>query len=327
VHGFNAKPLLCQLFPMQLVPIGDRALVTLRRFCPAAAADDGSPVEDQIATVEAMVRDTELAPKPTIPPGIVPGHRRPWRDFLRVTDALGRIMVDERFPLVRRIVHGLEFCKLLGRSRLTQFEGARFAEFLSLLERSVVQEATAWFRSREPATGMPHRFFRQAAMEYLRLHPLLVPDHSWRERLRLVAAAIAFGRGVGNVPRFGMPFPPSMFADLDRPLGHLDSEVLKPLNRFFETDALSLRYAILAHPGWALTESFRSLALAYCVSMWTLRLACGENSPTRDDVIRIVMMLDRAQGYAMLGGRRHRMRVQFVSRSDQLIRLAVWYAR
>jgi lysine-N-methylase len=39
--GESAKPLVCRLFPFQLVPLEDFAYVTLRQYCPSAAAERG----------------------------------------------------------------------------------------------------------------------------------------------------------------------------------------------------------------------------------------------------------------------------------------------
>src|SRR5687767_75390 len=39
--GEGAKPLLCRLFPLQVVPRDGVAYLTLRRACPSAAADKG----------------------------------------------------------------------------------------------------------------------------------------------------------------------------------------------------------------------------------------------------------------------------------------------
>ena len=42
--GFDAKPLICRTFPLQIVPREGVAYVTIRRACPSAAADRKSVV-------------------------------------------------------------------------------------------------------------------------------------------------------------------------------------------------------------------------------------------------------------------------------------------
>lgn len=159
------------------------------------------------------------------------------------------------------------------------------------------------------------------------MHPKLVTDESWSERLRLFRRAMAFGRGKGRVPQMHDCFAETTFEDLERPLGHLAVEVLRPLNTYFEVAAASKHYALLGRRSWSLVESFRALAMAYPVAMWILRLVCGERSPALEDVIEVVVAIDRGQGYAPLVGRRHRAQINTLARLGELPRLVVWYAR
>ena len=51
--GFEAKPLICRTFPLQIVPRENVAYVTIRRACPSAAADQGRPVSEQLDEARA----------------------------------------------------------------------------------------------------------------------------------------------------------------------------------------------------------------------------------------------------------------------------------
>ena len=58
------------------------------------------------------------------------------------------------------------------------------------------------------------------------------------------------------------------------------------------------------------------------MALWLLRLVIGDREPTIDDMIDIVVRLDRAQGTAAVD------RVgSLLSSSDQLERLVAWYGR
>src|SRR5262245_58838153 len=59
--GADAKPLVCRMFPMQIVPRESVAYLTLRRACPSAAADQGRPVGEQMEMARALVREGQLA--------------------------------------------------------------------------------------------------------------------------------------------------------------------------------------------------------------------------------------------------------------------------
>ena len=183
------------------------------------------------------------------------------------------------------------------------------------------------FNKRAGPNRQAGKLFRQTILEYLRLHPDFAGEYSWRERWRLISAAFRFGRGMGAIPRFRLPFPPASFESQERSLGPLAETVLKPFNSYFETAVVSWRYAMLKRSGWSMVEGFWDLALSYCVGMWVLRLACTGQEANVEDVIRVVMMLDRGQTHASLAGYRHRLRVRALACNDQLARLAVWYAR
>ena len=142
----------------------------------------------------------------------------------------------------------------------------------------------------------------------------------------MIAAAIAFARGTGEVPRFRLPFPPATFQSLERPLGASGEAVVKPFEDFVETAVASLSYATRGRPGWALVESFQSLALSCAVALWLLRLACPDRPPGADDAVRTVVTIDRGLQYPPLLGRRHRLRVRGLAWNDALARLIVWYA-
>ncbi len=325
--GLAAKPLVCQMFPFQLVPLDDHACLTLRRFCPSAAAEQGRPVEEYVDDARRMAEQGGLAAAPGDPPPVARRQPRDWQPTLRVADGLERILRDERYPLVRRIVHGLLFCDQLEHCRLQNLSADQSAELLTMLENAAIEEAGGLFRQRRPprrATGM---LFRQTALEYLRLHPKFEIESSWRERLRLVRAALIFARGRGPLPAMHPCFPPTTFEALERPLGPLDAAVLRPLTALFEARAASKYYAMPGRPGWSLVESFRALALGYPLALWLLRLGCGGRPPRVEDMIDVVGALDRGQSYPLLAGRRHRRRVRSLTRRRGLARLVIWYAQ
>jgi lysine-N-methylase len=325
--GYDAKPHVCRMAPLQLIPLENVAYVTLRRYCPSAAADKGRALKDQIDDLRALLKQSGDEPAPAPPPPIRRRLRRNWKDARALNDSLSRLTLDARYPLVRRLVHGVELCNMLAECKSRACQGERLVELLSILENSAVQQASALFAERMPPGRQGGKLFRQSLLEYLRLHPDFVGQCTWQERWRLVSAAFKFSRGKGKVPAFRLPFPAAAFESQERPLGHLGETVLKPLNAYFETAVASWRYAMMKRQGWSMIESFWALALSYSVAMWVLRMACGERQPEARDVIGVVMMLDRGQTHAALAGYRHRLRTRALSHNNQLARLAAWYAR
>ena len=109
-------------------------------------------------------------------------------------------------------------------------------------------------------------------------------------------------------------------------MGPLSEAVLRPLTSFFDANAASTYYAVSARPGWSVVESFRALALTHPLAMWMLRLVCTGREPQPEDMIDIVVAIDRAQSYALLAGHRHRNRIRSLARHGELARLVAWYA-
>ncbi len=275
LFGLEAKPLICQMAPLQIVPLDQFAYLTVRRYCRSAVRDHGRALAEQCVEHRDLAERHGEGAQSAAPPPIRRGVRRTWKETLLVTDAVTRLVLDARYPLVRRLVHGLEYCQLLDHCQFERLDGAQLAELAVMLEQGAVEQSGDWFQRRLEPSRQAVKLFHQTALEHLRLHPQFVPESTWSERWRLIRAAIAFARAKGPVPLFRLPFPPSTFESLERGLGHLDPAVLKPINTYFETITASLRYAVLGRPSWSVIESFRALALSYAVGMWILRLACG----------------------------------------------------
>lgn len=325
--GFSSKPLVCRMYPLQLVPLETSALLTFRRSCPTAAAEVGRPAGEYREQVKAFARERPRLIEPVAPPAIMGRHRRSWPDTLIVADGLARMLCDERYPLVRRLVHGLKYCELLEACRLRRLDSSQLRELTRILETDAPRDAGEFFRDRRPPGRAAGILFRQVVADYLRLHPAYVTQASWGQRWRLIGAAWGFARG-GEVPRLHPGFPATTFAAIEqRPLGPLEAAVLRPLTRYFEASAASQQYAVASRPGWPLIEKYRALALALPVTLWMLRYLCGDRAPEAQDMIDIITTIDRGQGFAALSSRSHRRRVAHLADLKSLAPLVAWYAR
>jgi lysine-N-methylase len=327
--GEEAKPLVCRLFPFQLVPLEEFAYVTVRQYCPSAAADKGRPLAEHLPYVAHLAEQGELALRPIKLPAIVPGCTRSWKELLLVADCLDRLLQDDRYPIARRLVHGVEFCNLLERSGLSAISGDELEALLSRL----TGKATADERSGEVFLHprRPERvarlLFRQILFEYLRLHPDYHARRTWSERWRLARGAAAFARGTSPSEFAGEHFSATTFAALERPVGEISDDIRRPLDRFFEKATTARQYLLLGDTSWTLVDGFRALAVSHAAAMWLLRLTCGNRKPALEDVLRVLRTIDRGLGYDWLLGRRHLRRVTFLNRLGDLTRLLAWYAR
>ena len=314
------------MYPLQLVPQEKRAVLTLRRSCPSAAADEGSELAVHLESVRRLAEQGSLLDHAVRAPAITRRYRGPWSEALLVARSIERLLTDEKYPLVRRLVHGVRFCSLLEECKLERLKERQLPELLRIIEGGVGDEVGDLFRQRQTPRGAMQTLFRQIAAEYLRLHSAYRVTASWREKWRLMRAAITIARGRGLAPLIHSSLPAVTFDALEQPLGHLSQAVQRPLVRLYEANACSLQYAIAARPGWSIVESFRAFALAYPIALWILRWCSHGREPNLADAIEMVTIIDRGQGQRALIGPNHRRRVSIIARSGELERLIVWYA-
>ena len=169
--GFDAKPLVCRMFPLQIVPRDNAAYVTIRRACPSAAADKGQPVAEQLDFARRLAHERHLADEAPHPPPIKPGEHRGWHIARRLLETSQRLLTDERFPPVRRLVHALLLCRLLERARTRSLDDDRLIELMELLEKSAPAETGDLFADRRRPGAATLVLFRQTAAEFVRLCP------------------------------------------------------------------------------------------------------------------------------------------------------------
>jgi lysine-N-methylase len=319
--GAEAKPRACQLFPLQVVATDRGGAVTVRRSCPSAAADKGRPLEQHLPTLRRLLtkRFADLSPPPA--PPILRGVARGWDAFHGVSDALGRLLTDERWPMVRRVVHGLRFCALVEECKWKRVEAPAIGELTELLEQSASADVGELFQDRRPPGKSAAKLFRRLGAHFLRCVPGGPPTRTWRDQLNSLRLSGQLARARKALPAVPPLFSAVSLEQLERPLGPLPPDVLRPLQRFFESHALSLQYA-LVDPRLPLVASFRRLAFTFPTALWMLRWLAAERTPKSDDVVTIVVALER--GYvmpALNAAARH------LARSGELERMVAWYAR
>lgn len=325
--GFEAKPLVCRMFPLQIVPHEKQAVLTIRRACPSAAADQGRELTEHLPEVRAYAAEGDLTAHAAAAPTIKAGEPGDWKRARIVLEALRRITADERYPLIRRLVHGLEFCRLIEQGQTRDMTAKSLAELVQVLEEHLANEAAAHFAQRQPATSGGSVLFRQIGLEAVRLHPRCYLQPGWFTRLQLTWWALKMVWGRGALPRVHPEFPAATFEQLEQPLGLLDASLYQPLARYFETSAASYQYALGDRGGWSILESYRQLALLYPFALWLLRWATAGRAPVVNDIYEVITTLERAQGYAPLAGLQQRSRLQTLARLGDLQRLVTWYGR
>lgn len=325
--GADAKPLVCRIFPLQLIPQEKRAVLTVRRSCPSAAADLGREVTEHLADAKTYAKEGQLLTVPAASPSLKPHESADWPRARVLLEALRRVTCDERYPPIRRLVHGLELCRLVEAAQTRDVSDGKLCELADLLVEHIAEEASPYFAQRQRPSASGRVLFRQIGLHAVRLHPRSYLLPRWWTRFQFAWWATKMAVGRGRLPRVHQQFPTATFRQLDQPLGLLEASLYRPLARYFETSAASYQYALGDRDGWSIIESYRQLALWYPLGLWLLRWGAAGRQPGVNDVFEIIATLERAQGYAPLTGTQQRSRLQTLARLGDLPRLVVWYGQ
>ena len=224
-------------------------------------------------------------------------------------------------------MHVLQYASLLNKAKTRSLDEAKVWELARTLVQVVPEEAKSFFEERQEPKSYSKVMFRLMATECIRLHPQVRHVPRWTARLQLMRTAWKVVLGRGSTPHIDPTFPATAFEKLEQPLGALSPDIYRPLSRMIETNSASFMYAIADRGDWTIVECIRALVVLYPVGLWMLRWAVGERAPTVDDMISIVVALDRTQGHAALSGGAHRWRLSMLGSQEELERLVVWYGR
>jgi lysine-N-methylase len=321
LFGADAKPYMCRLFPLQVVATDRDALATVVRSCPSAAADRGRNVAEHLPYLKELLGDEASSDPLMAAPPIVGWQRRGWEDFYRAAGAIERLLVNEQFPLVRRLVHGVRFCNLLEQCKLKRVDTGTIPELLEAMEQLAYADAGHLFQDRAPPAKRTVRLFRRLGAHFIRCVPGGKPIRTLGDQWRVMRASGRLARAKSTLPELHRKFPAINVDQLERPLGPLAGDVLKPLNRFFESHALSKRYS-LGQPNDSLVDSFRRLAFAFPMALWLLRWLADGRDPLADDMVQIIVALERGIVLPALNSA-----TRYLAHSGELERLIAWYSR
>ncbi len=103
----------------------EAAILTIRRACPSAAADLGSLASDRLPWIKQQVRDGELKAEPIPAPAIKTGEIRNWRVARCWLDYAGQLLHDQRNPMVRRLVHVLQYASFAVPTKTRRLDDAK----------------------------------------------------------------------------------------------------------------------------------------------------------------------------------------------------------
>jgi hypothetical protein len=124
-----------------------------------------------------------------------------------------------------------------------------------------------------------------------------------------------------KLPAIHPRLPAVTVEQLERPLGPLGEDVLRPLERFLAAHAASQHYA-LAEPRTPLVASYHRLAFCFPMALWMLRWLTVDRPPTSADMVDAVVALERGFVLPALAPA-----AGFLARAGELEKMAAWYGR
>jgi lysine-N-methylase len=324
--GFDAKPKICRIFPLQLIPRDKDIALTIRRACPSAAADLGISVDDHLPWMKKMAEEGKLFLNAAPAPIFKHGETRDWKIARVFLNTVSELLRDERYPPVRRVVHAIRLAELLHRAKTATMSDAKVEELIAAIRTVVYEEAKPYFSERVAPNASARILFRSMASDYARLHPRYRARKGIGERIKLLRNAVSIFRGRGALPDLKPALPAGSFEDLEKALGRIDPSIDLPLTRMMETTSASYMYAIADRGQWSLIESVLGLAATFPIGLWLLRWSSIGREPTVKEMFDIVVALERGQGASQLTGKVQRSRLRTLASSGELARLVVWYA-
>lgn len=203
--GADAKPLVCRMFPYQLVPLERFAYLTLRHNCPSVISQQGRSLAEQEEDWRPLVENQRFQMTLTPPPPLTVTYRGNWNQFLYVANAVERFLTDTRFPMVRRLAHAVIFAQLLDRCRLARLNAQQFVDLVGLLERGITKEVAPLFNQRVAPNRTAQLVFRRCLIEYYRLHPGSCLEAGWRGRFTWILTSWSMATGRGRIPALLRP--------------------------------------------------------------------------------------------------------------------------
>lgn len=327
-HGFEAKPVACQLFPFTLAPDARSARVGVSFACASVLANKGPALSTHLPDVRRMAREVEeLAPSRTL----LDARTEATPDEAgTVAEAVDRWMSDGAVPFAVRVDGLAWLAQQLSRATFAKVRGARLGELMDTLVTALPGELPLC--PVDPPTRAQRATLRQAA--FFRLEDPKIGDLRRLGRVRATLGQYlrsrAFSRGAGRMPEMGARWPSAAFESVERVAALAaspDRESAEELAvRWVRATVLGGRAWGSGFYGWPVTDGLQALALNVACAGWLARAhaaASGREAPILDDLRAAIGRVDRTSGRApWLGGRAERLRLGWLCIDDGLRRVA-----
>ncbi|MBL9149768.1 MAG: YkgJ family cysteine cluster protein [Phycisphaerae bacterium] len=335
-HGFEEKPIACQLFPFSIVPGERDAAVGVNFACGSVLESKGKSLSthrDELVRMTARVPETVAAPVPIM---LAEGLVATADEIDALVRGCERWMQRRDVPLAIRLDGLAWLSQSLSAATLTGVRGKRFAELVDTLVAAMPDELA--HLPIEPATGRQIALLRQAV--FGRTEDPKIPSLAKRGRLRTTLSQLsrsrAFRRGSGKVPRIGDGFAEGIaFADVAKVRPLMESPDLAAIDellvRYHRASLHGRRLWGAGYYGWSVRDGLAAHVLNVACVGWLAQVraaGAGRTAPSIDDVRVALGRVDRMAGRApWLGAVTERLRLRYLALDDGLRRVVAAVVR
>jgi lysine-N-methylase len=336
-HGFEAKPIACQLFPFHLTPaVGSGGVAMGINFaCQSVLENKGAELPSHRAELMRMAGELAEMSKQLPPPMLNDDVRAVEMEPAALMRNADHWLANRDIDLSTRL-DGLAWVALsLSQAKLANVRATRFAELLEVLFGALPAELE--FRPVPPLTARQRKMLRQAVFtrtEDPRLRQIETVGRL-RTTLKQLGRNRRFRLGRGAAPTIGENWPSGVQLEQVETVGPArgfeDIEAIDELmTRYLRASILAGRCWGAAYYGWPVVRGLAALMLNVAAVGWLARLhAAGEsrNSITIEDVRAALGRVDRTAGRARwLGSVSEKLRLKYLSMDDALRALLKGYA-
>ena len=327
-HGFDAKPITCQLYPFTHVHGDDRWLVAWRFDCPSVAASDGRSMGTYRKLLRRLLPKLPRASARPLTLEMTRGREASAREIDALLQELDGWLGEDTHVLHKRLAAAASLVGTLQQANLSVVKDDRFVELVELLVSDLPNVASEL--PVEPASPGQQAMFRQLVFAHTE-HVTLDEMRSWTTRItrrfRQLGMARGFRRGVGLVPPIPGCEATADFADVEtvEPASEESDAIAGMLHRYVRMRLLSHYQFGKAYYGWRVLDGLQALCLSSAVTGWLARFLAasdGHDTIRVEDVVRALAYVDGASGRSpALGSTTERLRLRGLARDEGITRL------
>jgi len=280
--GESAKPLTCQMYPLVIHPAGKKLVVGLRFSCPAAAANQGRPMGEQVGAIQRLARliaADELESIP--PPPVLADDGNEWPELLRFVKWLDVSLADPDVPMALKLLRTLHWLAAVEKAGFDHITGSGADEILEALVTRATEKVPALAESAAKPSFVARFFLRLMVLEHARLVTVKEMEAPVQHRSKILGAVWRFILAGGHTPLLRDGLARVKFAAIEGGFGPLSPGIEALLTRYFRVKIQSLHFCGHGFHDRPLIEGFRNLALLFPMVMWLSRwLALSDHRTT-----------------------------------------------